>query len=273
MSRGLIYICWGEKAIREAEESMASLWQVAPGLPVFVVGDEAAEQHFRRQGKLAGFARPNVDPFQPDRAAGFQFLAGRVKPLLHGLSPFDETLYVDADSEFVASPALGFALLAKWDFVVAETETRSLANGIAGTRECHWTAKWLGTPHLLYHNSGMLFWRRNEATARLFALWAEEWQRFEGWDEQVALLRALLRSEALYLTVPHTWNCREGAKAVLLHHWFGTKKARQTVQRPAAQPRRPTRLIHVEIAPGRSVCCRPEEAEMYRERFAHLRMR
>jgi len=221
VKRGVIYMCWGKKAIDCADDSMKSLWVHAPTMPVLVVGDREAEAHYKGH-KLVTFKFLNVDPFQ-----GASFMAGRIKPLLFLLSPFDQSLYVDADTDFEASPDKAFDMLDRWDFIVAETETRSLAASIAGVQETHWTRDWLGTPYILYHNSGMLFWRKNDAVAGLFALWAGEWKRFGDWDEQIALLRALLRSEAVFLTVPFTWNCRydRAKKAVLLHHRFGTRVA------------------------------------------------
>lgn len=262
MSRGVVYMAWGDQALEQAERSIESLRKAAPRMPVLVVGDaETAKRLAGRRGVEC--VTPAVEPFDRGRQPGVQFLAGRVKPLLYGLSPWDETLYVDADSEFEASPAVGFELLGVWDFVLAETENRSLVDSIAGAEESKWTAEWLGTPHLLYHNSGMLFWRRGPAVERLFGLWAEEWGRFGGWDEQVALLRALLRSEALYLTLPYTWNCRE-RPAALLHHRFGTRAARAGAPGPAG---RRGRLVEVAIGPGRYVRCRPDEVEKYRERY------
>jgi hypothetical protein len=259
-------MAWGERAITDADESMRSLWKVAPGMPVLVVGDAVAGQHYQaREG--VRFTQIEVDPFDRSQPIGFQFRAGRVKPLLYRLSSFDQSLYVDADSDFRVSPERAFDLLDRWDFVVAETETRTIGSSIGEHHERAWTSEWLGTPLLLYHNSGMLFWRRSPAVERLFDLWAEEWLRFQGWDEQVALLRALLRSDALYLTVPYTWNCREGVKTTLLHHRFGTKTAR-TSPSNAHRISGDNRLIHVQIAPGRTVCCRPEEADFYRQQFA-----
>ena len=284
--RGVIYMAWGQNAIEQADVSIESLREVEPDMPVMIVGDLVSETHYRGRSDVQ-FRRVDVDPF-----VGPQFMAGRIKPLLYALSPWEQTLYVDADTEFLVSPRVGFDLLAKWQFVVAETQTRSLTDSIAGPAETRWTADWLGTPHLLYHNSGMLFWRRSVAVEQLFELWSEEWKRFQGWDEQVALLRALLRSDALYLTVPYTWNCLRSAEATLLHHHFGTRVARKYDDRVAARrqwrrvhltsPRatpapRPDRggtprpaavLVTGEVAPGRFVRCRPNEAEAVKRRWA-----
>ncbi len=269
--RGVIYICWGAPAVADAQKSMASLWKHAPDMPVFMVGDAEATAHFAGKPLVTAY-HLDIDPFRAK-----EFLAGLVKPRLAALTPFEWSLYVDADTEFQASPDVAFGMLERWDLVVAETETRSLLNSIAGRKETQWTAQWLGTPHLAYHNSGMLIWRRNAATARLFELWSEEWKRFQNWDEQVALLRALLRSEALYLTVPHTWNCREGKRTTFLHHRFGTRSARKLD--PRRRPPRPAtrRVAHVErgfirfeFAPGRFVRCKPGDEERMRQLLGNL---
>lgn len=266
MTAGVVYMAFGKPAITEAENSMASLWRQAPAMPVLVVGDADAEARFARI-KNVTTCRPPVQPF-----VGMDFMAGRVKPLLAQLSPFEETLYVDADTEFKSSPASVLAFLDRWDFVVAETETRSLRDSIHGPKEAQWTARAFGSEHLAYHNSGLFAWRRNERTLRLFELWGEEWQRFSGWDEQVALLRALLRSDAVYLTLPYTWNCREGNKAIFLHHRFGSRTARNA-RRPLPR-RRPTiklpDFVLVEYMPGQFVRCRHGQEQFMKERLSRL---
>jgi hypothetical protein len=259
---GVMYLCWGEPATREAEASMASLWAVAPGMPVLVVGDEAAAEYFARRENVSAHVL-DVDPFSGEHLFGFK--AGRVKPLLAAISPFERTLYVDAETEFMRSPEEGFALLDCWDFVIAEAETRSLAMTSRDNQaEAGQTAAELGSTQILYHNSGMFFWRSGEASAELFDLWSEEWERYAGWDEQVALLRALLRSQVLYLNLPYTWNCRGPNSAYFVYHRFASKAARKytnfaravranetrgQVQDP------PRRLVSFELEPGRIVKC------------------
>lgn len=270
--RGVIYMCWGAQAISQAEQSMQALWQYE-NLPVAVVGDEAAQRKFTGNERVK-FLPVEVDPFDENGASGHKFMAGRVKPLLAKLSPFEQTLYVDADTLFKSSPMCGFSMLEDgWDFVVAETQTRSLEDTIAGASESKWTSTWLKTDQLLYHNSGMLFWQRNERTDQLFDLWSEEWLRFQNWDEQVALLRALLRSEAVFQTVPYVWNCRDRREAFMLHHWFGTGHARTGGK---ALPARASSfagrdMVRIEIGPGRWVKCYAGDEEKVRADFEQRR--
>lgn len=269
---GVIYIAWGENAIEQAKQSIYSLRRFLPEIPVLIVGDDAAVKAFEDDETIDTHLC-EVDPFTPDRKKGFRFSAGRIKPLLAKISPFEKSLYVDCDTYFQRPPTEGFQLLDKWDAAIAETETRSLDEGIADPRECIETAKEMGTGLLLYHNSGMIFWRRNERTKALFDLWSEEWERYQGWDEQVALLRALLRSEAVYLTLPHTWNTSALSKCYMLYHWFGAgdaridmkQRTRQYEKQEVKQPRLP--MIRIELAPGQFVKCRPEDREKVLEQF------
>ena len=220
MDRGVIYMVWGSKAARAARNSIGTLREVAPDMPVMLVGDHDADAIADHFDNLQ-IVKPNIDPFQTH-----EFMAGRIKPKLFELSPWPETLYVDADTKFRVAPDVGFALLKRWDFVVAETGNRSLADQLCGPSEARGTREMFGgIRHLLYHNSGMLFWKRNERVERLFELWSEEWLRFGGWDEQVALLRALARSDVIFLTAPFTWNTNFPSQAKLLFHDFGQRTA------------------------------------------------
>jgi len=146
--------------------------------------------------------------------------------LLYELSPFEQTLYVDADSEFCTTPERGFDLLQRWDFVLAESRLGCVGDAPFLPTERAETAAWLGTPLHVFHNSGMLFWKRCPAVAELMQLWSEEWLRYGDWDEQIALLRALMRSQALFLTVPFNWNSNVQERASLLYHAYGTHAAR-----------------------------------------------
>jgi len=251
VTRGVVYMAWGENAIAQAEHSMRSLWRFAPEMPVLVVGDADAHGRFNIYRNVTVRTIP-VDPFDMDQKAGHKFLAGRVKPLLYDLA-FDETLYGDADTEFVASPVRGFELLQQWELVLAEQSKRSSLGKSPFLRcEREDTVLLLGTGELVYHNSGMLFWKRCPAVAELMRMWTHEWQRYQGWDEQIALLRALFYAHVLFLTVPYTWNCKDAQKATLLHHAYGDHGARiekrgarergETVWQKPCRKRPPTAL-------------------------------
>jgi len=154
--RGVIYMAWGKNAIQQAQQSIQSLRRFLPQIPVMVVGDAASCDVFDQDPTIETYLC-DADPFDGSQKDGFTFLAGRIKPLLYGISPFEQTLYVDADTYFQKAPTEGFCLLDKWDVALAETQTRALAQGVSGREECFATADELGSALLLYHNSGMIF--------------------------------------------------------------------------------------------------------------------
>lgn len=219
-------MAWGQKAAHEAAESMMSLWAKAPEMEVRVVGDTDALEILKLVGMpehlmVETITQEELEPFR-----GAEFMAGRVKPLLYEKAPWDQVLYVDADTRFRQAPEVGFAQLDRWDFLVAETGGRTILQHMVTPKEAQETRAMFGnTKHLLYHNSGMLFWRRNKRVEQLFELWSEEWLRFQGWDEQMALLRAIARSDALVQTVPWTWNSNMPSQASVVFHEFGKRLA------------------------------------------------
>jgi len=284
---GVVVMAWGENAIREADACIRSLWRHAPDLPVWIVGDAAAVAHFAEWENTTAH-EIDVNPFDDRGPRGMKFLAGRVKPLLCKLVPvkWERVLYVDVDSEFVQSPQRGFELLARWDFVIAEARGGTVATAPFRPLERRETADWLGVQDHVYHNSGMLFWRRCPAVFELMHLWSEEWERYGDWDEQIALLRALMRSEALFLTVPYTWNTTRNA--TLLRHAFGTHAARteargraphntvrtgrgaRTFEQLLTQEQRKHLERPVEIAPGVVTRLRGDDTDTARARLARI---
>jgi predicted flap endonuclease-1-like 5' DNA nuclease len=268
---GVMYMAWGENAIAQAKQSIYSLKRFLPKMPVMVVGDLATVEAFAEDGSVEVYPC-SVDPFDEDQKKGFKFLAGRIKPLLDAISPWERTLYVDADTYFQRPPTEGFGLLDRWDVALAETQTRTLAEGIAGKEECEATAEEFGSGLLLYHNSGMIFWKKNKRTRELFIEWQTQWHRYQGWDEQVALLRALLRTQVLFLTLPYTWNHPEARDCYMLSHWYGAGDARFDMKQRIRQVElhqveRPSRLVKLSLGTGQWVQCREDDVDDVRDQF------
>lgn len=216
MSEGVIYLTWGERATKEAHQSIESLRCWAPDLLVLTLGDHRADRPL-----------DYLCPFD-----GQKFLWGRAIPFLYSESPFERTMYLDADTEFVASPELAFRWLDDWDFALVETPERTLESEMVEEPEMEYSRQMLGARGLLYHNGGMLLWRRNERVRLFFEIWHEEWIEFGSWDPQVALLRALARSRMAFLTLPYTWNCKDPDEAFLVYHRYGGQAAQTHVRPP-----------------------------------------
>lgn len=200
--RGALYIAFGERARAQAAQSIRTLRQHAPDLPVHVVGD----------GNIAGAEVA----LRPDQDAG----ARAYKTAMYTLSPFQQTLYLDADTEVRASPRAGFDLLGYVDLVLAQDVTRVLAQNhwphlvaeeVAATRQA------LGTDQHMYFNSGVIFFNRNARVERMMAAWSDEWNRW-GKHDQMALLRAIHQHPVRIAPMRECWNTHRAHQVTFVYH-------------------------------------------------------
>jgi len=240
MARGLLYMCFGDKARAEMEKSIESLRSVGSDLPICVVGSgeivaslNGLGPEIRQVVKWTG-----VDPYDSSMIPNFQFRAGRIKPGLYDLSPFEETLYVDCDVEFKADPEPGFGFLKNWDIAVAqerlainELYNRPRAGWQHNVEERDATIKAFGGDgNFPFLNSGVIFFRKNDKVEELFKLWSEEWKKWQMWDEQASLLRAMNRSKVRLMVLSEYWNYpHDGEPKTLILHQYGMGLARSNI--------------------------------------------
>jgi hypothetical protein len=123
MSRGVLYIVWGARAEAVLERSLRSLAEVHPELPYEVK-------------RL------------PNDLDQFQGLLEKAKMM--DLSPYDETLYLDADT----------VVLDRLDFGFEQARRFALACCIC---ECPWARRYRGLPKDdgIEYNTGVLFFTRD----------------------------------------------------------------------------------------------------------------
>lgn len=171
MNRGVLYVVYGPGAQREYGYSVRSLKQMHPGWSVAVIGDKPIK----------------CDKFIPfDGNLG---TPGRwAKVNLDKLTPFDDTLFLDADTRVFGDLSVGFqALEAGWDMAIVPSLDAKFAHLSEEERDV--TRFELGD-HLVQFNSGVIWFRKTKRIKRLFNLWRSEWLRWKDKD-QAALLRAL----------------------------------------------------------------------------------
>ena len=147
----------------------------------------------------------------------------------------------------------GFQFLERWDVAAPLWRYGVLAKDVGTTDERKRTEAVTLDLRIPLYAPELLFIRQSEAAGQFLECWRQECEG--GANERLAFLRALCMVKPLFLALPRSW-LKEGTGR-------------------AEVPRRPvggmTKLVNVEIAPNRYVCCRPEEAEMYRQRFAEQR--
>lgn len=202
MTRGVLYVAYGEKARQQAARSIASLRRFAPGLLVSVVGDRP----------LAGTELIE----RPDADAG----ARHWKTQMYELSPYDETLFLDADTELLASPDAAFQVLQHVDLVLVQDYHRNFADNHwphLNPEEVSATIREIGSAHHMYFNSGVICFRRNDRVAAMMAAWHAEWQRW-GAHDQMALLRAIHRCPVKIAPIRDVWNTHQRSRALFVYH-------------------------------------------------------
>jgi precorrin-6B methylase 2 len=220
---GIIYMAFGAKAAKGVEQSVASLRKLGLEFPVTVVGNNRVEGLGFREWQ-------GQSPFDATQKPNFQFRAGRVKPFLYDYSPYDWTLYIDADTEFLQDITAGFRSLAEQDVAIAEERltisqlyNKMQAGWEINIQEQRQTLREIGHDER-FLNSGVIFFRKGKKTKQLFEVWAREWQRYQQWDEQLALTRAIYQIKGLEVKRLDTdWNCpqRNDSKTIVIFHNYG----------------------------------------------------
>lgn len=161
--------------------------------------------------------------------------------------PFDRTLIV-GPSRGVPWHLVkaGFAALERWE-AAAPLEVGLLAADIGTAADRERTEAVIRDLRVPLYACDLLFVRKCKACEELLEVWRTELE--EGRDSRLAFLRALYQGKPLFQALPRSW----------------LANATVVVQTPRKVGQM-TKLINVEIAPGRYVCCRPGEADLWKAR-------
>jgi hypothetical protein len=181
---GVIYIATGEKFVAEAEQSLASLRRSNPQLPATLLTDQ-------QPGRPELWNEVIV-------AAELKGHGARAK-LYMDRAPYARCLFLDTDTMVCGDLSPGFALLDRFDFAGEHSHSGH-----------HYQVPGLPTsfPEI---NSGVLFWRKGEATNKLFERWREiydaDTKKHAGrkWDQK-SLRQAVWESEARFTNLPMSYN-------------------------------------------------------------------
>jgi len=174
VTQGVAYVAYGTAAIKEANESIKTLRQYHPTWEIAVIGEDCM------RGTRCIRA--------VDTSGG---TSGRwAKTQLDILSPFDDTLFLDADTRVYGNLGIGFDILNRgWDLVMVP----SLPQGEGSLRhlsEEERDVTMAETMRPLQLNTGVMWFKKTERVKVLFTEWRKQWQRYKDKD-QGAFLRAL----------------------------------------------------------------------------------
>ncbi len=230
-NRGAIYCATTHNNYLEAALiSAMALRQLEPTLPITLISDRPLLQQLPLSdyGITPRLILPHE--FGDDRGP---FLSRAIKTQLLSLSPYQETLFLDADILPIRPINALWEYLATGDLAMVHDRNPTVdqCDHVAPIEKDYTLQLVPGhTPHF---NSGVMLWRNTLATQHLFQQWHHEWQQFKKQD-QLALVRALHRCPIGVTALPITYNTspRDAAPALargeavyLLHCWGGVVAA------------------------------------------------
>ena len=220
MQRGVIYIVWGSRIEPWLERSMASLKAVHPELPVEV------------------FRLGEVD----DPVKGLL-----EKSKMMRLTPFEETLFLDADTVVIDRLDFGFEKAAQFGFACAICE-------------CPWARRYSATfkDESVEYNTGVLFFTRKAAP--VFELWEKYAPAVDStivflldgkkagqrYNDQAAFAKAVADSGMQPFVLPLNWNYRPQFYRTFfgpLKVWHGYAAVPAEMEKNAQYYRRPNAII------------------------------
>jgi len=201
VTRGVVFIAYGLRAQQETAQAAKFLAQ-HNDLPVVVIGEDVLglkSIDFLGRDSLGRWAKVNLD----------------------NLTPFEYTLYLDADTRVHGDISAGFDIIEDgWD--IAMTPSTVQGDGILwhiDKVEREATFLELGRD-LLQLQGGVMFFRKSAAVTAFFEAWRYEWERWQGQD-QGALLRALHQRPVKLWLLNNEWN-----GGGLIEHRYGAAKHR-----------------------------------------------
>lgn len=186
MNRGVLYVAYGAEAIKECLSSIGTLRRSNPALPVCVITDDC--KPFRHAADTV--TRFDSDPY------------GRQAKLnADKLSPFDLTLYLDADTRVYGDLSLPFCALEQGFEFVATMSTNQGADKFLwhiGTLERNAILREIGFPPAVLQG-GVWGFRKTERTAAFFECWRQAYTGAEEWEQGAMQLALWRQPMAVYL--------------------------------------------------------------------------
>ena len=183
-SRGVIYVACGESYVEAASASARSVRECSPSLATHLFTGRA----------------DCVDPiFDGVTRIENPHRRSKVDWILE--TPFDRTLYLDADTRVVDDISEMFELLDRFDLAIAHAHRRNHPN-----TSTVWNLQLpVSFPQL---NSGVILFRRNDRTHDLLGAWREAFHE-AGFAKDQATLRELIWNSDLRVHIlPPEYNVR-----------------------------------------------------------------
>jgi hypothetical protein len=185
IQRGVVYVATGEKYLRAAIRSAQSVCKRCPDLFIHLFADAKPEKF------MAGV----LSPFNSWAEIERPHPRSKVDCLF--LSPYDETLFLDSDTEVVADIREVFVLLEKFDMALAHDLIRN-------TPKPSWKREL--PPSFPEFNTGVILYRNNPDVIRLLKAWKRAYHEAGFSPDQITLRESLWETNLKVAVLPPEYN-------------------------------------------------------------------
>jgi hypothetical protein len=196
--RGILFIATGPSYLTEAVGAARSVREAWPGIPLALITD----------------VPPPPDCFDHIELVAAE-RSSRDKPSLIGRSPFEQTIFLDADTYCCAPLTELFDQLDRFELLAAHEDGRFSTQMDPVTGEERFVQV-PGIPESFPElNTGVMAFRRTPATTALFERWIVEYDEvlngpLADYHDQPSFRAAIYRSSVQFSVLPSEYNFRLG---------------------------------------------------------------
>lgn len=122
------------------------------------------------------------------------------KTQMYDISPFDNTLFLDADTVLCNDPSFGFKMSGKHGLAICLERASVLKRWEPEIR--------LNLPDYPEYNTGVIFFNKHPSTKYLFEQWNLDARRLAFWNDQPSFALSCMQIGACPFVLPENWNYR-----------------------------------------------------------------
>lgn len=126
------------------------------------------------------------------------------KTQMYDVSPFDNTLFLDADTVLCNNPEFGFKQSSKHGLAICLERASVLKRWEPEIR--------LTLPDYPEYNTGVIFFKKDQRTQLWFQAWADMARRLAFWNDQPSFALACYEYGCSPFVLPENWNYRRYCK-------------------------------------------------------------
>lgn len=190
-SRGVMFVATGEKYARSATRCAWSVKKHNPGLGIHLFTDEEFATRLQTSGEKNPFSSFEAIK-DPHRRSKVDYISR---------SPFEQTLYLDSDTEVLTDIREMFGLLERFDIAMAHAMKRNVFKN-----QVNWKRA-LPAAYPQY-NSGVILYRMSPSVSAFFEAWQKAYIEAGFKIDQISLREVLWDSELSIATLPPEYNLR-----------------------------------------------------------------